>query len=119
MVRARRPVGDDLVADDPALDPQTTGVGRAAPEADVVGAVTVLEGRSSIGRSQRATAVRAAAAAGLGLELVVDTDQEAPGTGDRPDEAADRAECDPVEAAAPAIEGDDRDGADDPVAASA
>ena len=40
-----RPVGDDLVADDPALDPQATGVGRAAAEADVVGAVTVLEGQ--------------------------------------------------------------------------
>ena len=32
MVRARRPVGDDLVAGDPALDPQAARVGGPQPK---------------------------------------------------------------------------------------
>src|SRR5258705_10984145 len=45
--------------------------------------------------------------------LVDDADQESPRSGDGPDEAADRLERDPVDAAAQAACGDDRDGPDE------
>ena len=45
----RRPVGDQGIALDPALDPEALRVGRAAAEAAALGGVAILEALFGIG----------------------------------------------------------------------